>query len=95
MGKEDVQSERLRKALVRGEFLAVVQRQGIPHPPGIGLKARTAALFKADAALSGIIFAGSSFVFRPANAAIQAFLPALSTVSPSQSPDRDFSSTIF
>jgi hypothetical protein len=37
---------------------------------GIGLKARRAALFKAAAVLSGIIFAGSNFGFRSTNVAI-------------------------
>jgi hypothetical protein len=37
---------------------------------GIGLKARVAALFKAIAVFSGIIVAGSNFVFRSTNVAI-------------------------
>jgi hypothetical protein len=70
MGEVDVQSERLRQALVRGEFLAVSSVRVFRIPSGIGLKARTAALFKAAAVLSCITFARKNFVFRSTNVAI-------------------------
>jgi hypothetical protein len=76
---------------MRRELLAVIQRQRVPASCGIPRNARIAALFSVSARLSGMTFARRNSVFLSTKVAIE----ALSTVSPSQSPTRLFSSTTF
>ena len=92
-GEEDFGFQCMGDVLMRGEFLSVVEGDGV-HEVADRLEATHGSLCVARAVARGNLVILASWVLRSTSVSKPPLCPALTTVSPSQSPRRVLRATM-